>query len=623
MTKNNYKDYTREQLIVELKKLSKRKKYGLVWEEEKTKERFEAAAEGKLPVLVEEKKREIQTDKNKPTNILIEGDNYHALSVLNYTHAKSIDVMYFDPPYNTGARDWKYNNDYVEEEDSFRHSKWLSMMEKRLKLAKKLLAKNGVLIVTIDDNEACTLGLLLDEIFTEKERATIVIKYNPAGTARNGFSRNHEYAYFLLNKGQEIEKKPAPRDIRDQNLRRHGSGANRTENPTMFYPIFVEKQSLKIIGVGEVPHNNFSPERQTIEKKNHYEIWPLDNKDKEKRWYYGKERVKTKGSEELTAKWVKDRLHIYFHTDNESEQKYPSVWIGSEYDSGAHGGSLVRNIVGKEFPFPKSLYAVKDCLKAIIRNNKKAIVLDIFAGSGTTGHAVLDLNSEDEGQRQFILCTNNENNICHDITFPRIKKVIEGYNFTGTQKDLLFEIKLTPSLFNDIEDTIAEIELVIEKNSKIYNRIEKKVEENTFKIYGVSDIKDFKKGLGGNLKCYKTNFVGSEPTHRNKKLLTEKSVEMLCIKENTFEEVINKKDIAIFKNKEKYTAILFDEIKLDEFKNEIKKLKKPISVYVFSLEDDDFRDDFEGMKNDITLCSIPEAILKVYRRIYETAKPKK
>ena len=139
MAKDKYENYTKEQLIEELKKLSKRKKYGLVWEEEKTKEKFEADAEGKLPVLVEDKKREIKTDADKPTHILIEGDNYHALSVLNYTHAKSIDVMYFDPPYNTGNNDFKFNDKFVDHEDSYRHSKWLSFMSKRLKLAKNLL----------------------------------------------------------------------------------------------------------------------------------------------------------------------------------------------------------------------------------------------------------------------------------------------------------------------------------------------------------------------------------------------------------------------------------------------------------------------------------------------------
>ena len=169
MAKTNYENYTKEQLIQELKKISKRKKYGLLWEEEKTKEKFEAESEGKLPVLVEDKKREIKTTDEKPTHILIEGDNYHALSVLNYTHAKSIDVIYIDPPYNTGENDFKYNDKFVDKEDGFRHSKWLSFMSKRLRLAKNLLKETGVIIIHIDENEFDSLNVLLEsEIFLEK-----------------------------------------------------------------------------------------------------------------------------------------------------------------------------------------------------------------------------------------------------------------------------------------------------------------------------------------------------------------------------------------------------------------------------------------------------------------------
>jgi len=170
MKKSKYADWTKEELLKRIEALEKRKKYGLVWEEEKTKEKFEADAEGKLPVLVEDKKKEIKTDADKPTNILIEGDNYHALSVLNYTHAKSIDVICIDPPYNTGARNWKYNNDYIEKEDAFRHSKWLSFIFKRLNLAKSLLKHDGIIVITIDDYEIGTLRLLMDEIYGEENR---------------------------------------------------------------------------------------------------------------------------------------------------------------------------------------------------------------------------------------------------------------------------------------------------------------------------------------------------------------------------------------------------------------------------------------------------------------------
>lgn len=552
----------KEKLLTEIdrlkKELKKRKKYGLVWEE-KTEDVVEMCKE-KLPVLKEVKDKEIITDKSKPVNILIEGDNYHALSVLNYTHEKKIDVIYIDPPYNTGARDWKYNNNYVDGNDAYRHSKWLSMMEKRLGLARDLLNRDGVLIITIDDNELCSLGLLLEQIFPNKERATVVIKYNPAGTARNGFSRNHEYALFLLNPGQEIEKKTAPSDVRDQNLRRHGNGANRKDSPTMFYPILVDKKTLKVIGVGDVPRSDFHPKAQMIEKDKYYEIWPLDDKDKEKRWYYGKERVRSKGDEELSSKWVNNRLHVYFHTDNLSEQKYSSVWVGSEYDAGAHGGSLVRDIIEREFPFPKSLYAVMDCLNSIVRDRKDATVLDFFAGSGTTAHAVLELNKEDGGNRQFILCTNNENNICTDVCYPRVGKVIKGY-----------------------------------KNSK-----GEKVN-----------------GLGGNLKYFKTDFVNAELTDGNKVKLTMQAVEMLCIKEETFEKVLDKEEYKLFKNRDHYTGIVFDQLAIPEFKKVVGKIPDSLSVYVFSLGEDTFDEEFKDLGNKVKLSPIPEAILRVYRRIFK------
>lgn len=274
------------------------------------------------------------------------------------------------------------------------------------------------------------------------------------------------------------------------------------------------------------------------------------------------------------------------------------------------------------FPYPKSLYTVYDMLAMIIGNNPNAVVLDFFAGSGTTGHAVLELNKEDDGDRQFILCSNNENNICKDVTYGRTKKVIEGYSFIGKHKDVLFEKKLSPALINNCDDIKTTIESIVSENKDEYDIIDQKIEGSNIIISGIKEIKGEKDGHGGNLKYYKTNFVGSEPTHRNKKLLTDKSIEMLCIKENTFEEVLIKRDFVVFRNNSKFTAILFNEIEIDAFKHELKKLKMPVSVYVFSLEGDDFKEEFENMKNDLTVCSIPEAILKVYRRIYRARQMK-
>ncbi|MDP2207211.1 MAG: DNA methyltransferase, partial [Bacteroidota bacterium] len=534
MAKSNYENYTKEQLIAELKKLSKRKKYGLVWEEEKTKEKFEADAEGKLPVLIEDKKKEIKTDADKPTHILIEGDNYHALSVLNYTHAKSIDIIYIDPPYNTGARDWKYNNDYVEKENAYRHSMWLSMMNNRLLLAKKLLKNDGVLICAIDENELNRLGLLLEEIFFNHELHCISIVHNPRGIQGKNFSYTHEYAFFCVPLGKKVigYRKIQEEDIDWRNLRDNGGGSLRTDARNCFYPIIIK--GGKIVGFGEVIPNNEHPPKQTFQKGNQFYVYPIDRQSIERKWRYARQSVE-EIKDLLRAKRTKDGYEIEVGKDFGTVR---TVWQDSRYDSNENGTKLVHALVpSSHFDFPKSVFNTYDCIAPILYERKKAIILDFFAGSGTTGHAVSILNKEDDGSRQFILCTNNENGIAQEVCYPRIKAVIKG--------------------------------------NKDYPQIT---------------------GIASNLKYYKTNFVGSEPTHRNKKLLTDKSIEMLCIKENTFDEVINKKDVFIFKNKEKFTAILFDEMKMEEFKNEIKKLKMPVSVYVFSLEGDDFKEEFENLK---------------------------
>ena len=572
MGKNNYQDWTKEDLIQEIKRLKKRKKYGLVWDEEKTKEKFESDAEGKLPVLVEDKKKEIITHADKPVNILIEGDNYHALSVLNYTHPKSIDVIYIDPPYNTGNKSWKYNNDYVEKEDAFRHSKWLSFVNKRLILSRNLLKDDGIIIVTIDDYEIGPLRVLMDEKFGESNRLGLVtIMHNPRGRSDDHFfATSHEYAlvygrnatkvktFKLRLTEEQVEDFPYEDEIsryRLLPLKRTGSNSTPKERPNLFYPVY---------------YNPKTSELSVENKQGFVEILPMDGDGGKRVWRWGKKTFIERAISEIVIRGEGNFKIVYAKDRIKEGRKPKTVWVDPKYDASSHGTMLLKKILGirKSFDYPKSIHAVQDILEVSVWGKKEATVLDFFAGSGTTGHAVLELNKEDGGNRQFILCTNNENNICTDVCYPRVQKVIEGY-----------------------------------KNSKA-----EKIN-----------------GLGGNLKYFKTAFVGSEPTHRNKKMLTDKSVEMLCIKENTFEDVLNKpvpagfkqgKAFCIFKNKEKYLAILLDEMQIDAFKKEIGKLRLPVPVYVFSLEGDDFREEFEDLKNKITLCSIPEAILKVYRRIF-------
>ena len=566
MAKNNYENYTKEQLIAELKKLSKRKKYGLVWEEEKTKEKFEADTEGKLPVLVEDKKREIKTDADTPTHILIEGDNYHALSVLNYTHAKSIDVMYFDPPYNTGNNDFKYNDKFVDREDSYRHSKWLSFMSKRLKLAKNLLKDTGVIFISIDDNEMAQLKLLCDEIFLEENYISNIIWQSKTGSSdAKGIDTLTEYI-LVYSKNRDKTKFNKNESTYDLNRYRYKDKYFNERGP--YYTDNLDRGGLRYsdsLNYGiSCPDKqiSFPNGRNKFEKDGWTWKWGKDKVE----WGIKNGFIEFKKSKNKPNGWAVCYKN-YLLVDNEGnkiKRATPYKNIIDDIKTG-EGTAILKEIFGQQvFQYSKPVNTILRLL-SIVKMPIDAKILDFFAGTGTTGHAVLEVNKEDGGSRQFILCTNNENNICTEVCYPRVKKVIQGY-----------------------------------KNSK-------------------GDKVD---GLGGNLKYYKTNFVGSEPTHRNKKLLTDKSVEMICVRENTFEEVVNKKDIFIFKSKEKFTAILFDEMKMEEFKNEIKKLKMPVSVYVFSLEGDDFKEEFENFKNDINLCAIPEAILKVYRRIYGAGQMK-
>lgn len=553
-----------KELESQIKKLNKQKKYGLVWEPKE--EQIVEDCKHNVPILrLKEKKKGINpvvtTDPSKDENILIEGDNFHALSVLNYTHKGKIDVVYIDPPYNTGAKDWKYNNDYVDENDAYRHSKWISMMYNRLSVAKKLLKDDGILICAIDDNELQTTSLLFDDLFPDKVKNTVIIVNNPHGVSRSGFSRTHEYAIFLLNPGQVINKKPAPEDLRNINLRRSGNNSLREDSPTMFYPIFVDKKSLQIIGVGDVPKKDFHPKNALFDKGKYYEVWPIDSKNVEKNWYYSKKRVEEKGSIELNCKFIKGQLQISFHHSNNSEQTYKTVWSGSEYDSGAYGATLVKNITSNNFPFPKSINTVLDCLKAVIKSDK-AVVLDFFAGSGTTAHAVLELNKQDGGNRKFILCTNNENGICEEVTYQRVRGVMEGY-----------------------------------KNEK-----GEKVE-----------------GLGGNLRYYRTDLVDIEKLHHTpdqaKVRLTYQVGEMVGLRENTLNEVEKNDWWQIFEGHGKTTAIYFkeDKEKLQDLVEVLEKKKQPSVLYVFSWGKNEYKSEYSSQ--NIRVEDIPEPILEVYKEI--------
>ena len=552
--KTDYKKYSKDELIAEIIELKKRKKYGLVWDKERETEKVVTQCKKELPVLKEVKSKAIKNDPDKPTHILIEGDNYHALSVLNYTHQNAIDVIYIDPPYNTGAKDWKYNNHFVDENDTYRHSKWLSMMSNRLKITKSLLSQDGVLICTIDKYEQARLNLLLEEIFIGYEIVCVTIIHNPAGTQGNNFSYTNEYAFFVFPKnGVYIDKTKRDEDL-VSSFRDWGPSGLRSQAKTCFYSIIVK--DMKIAGFGDVSEKNFHPKNSNLKQSDgSVHIYPIDKNGIEKKWVFSRESVE-KIERELFCKKSKGEISIF---RRKKEASYKTVWNNKFHYANVYGSKLLNNILDNDFPFPKSLFAVMDCIRSVIHNNNDAVILDYFAGSGTTGHAVMELNKMDGGNRQFILATNNENNIATNVCYPRLKKVLKGY--------------------------------------KIKNG-------------------DSIEGLCGNLKYFKTAFVPAKSTDRNKEKLTKQSVEMLCLKENTFESVLDSDNIKIFKNNDYYTGILFDEQNISEFKEQIKDFDLPASVYVFSLGDDDFAEEFADIKDRVKVHPIPAGILRVYKRIF-------
>jgi len=571
--------------IAKLKSSIKKKKFGLVWMD--VPESYGDEYENALPVLKEVPDKAVVNDDDKPTHILIEGDNYHALTCLNYTHKGKIDVIYIDPPYNTGAKDWKYNNNYVDENDPWRHSKWVNFMNNRLRVAKNLLKKNGVICVTIDNYEVHNLRLLMEEVFHDVDIVITVIEHNFRGRAKNNFALTHEYAIWGIPKGRDIitRLKDISGDIK-RNLRRTGQGSRRKESPTLFLGIEVDKKSLDILSVTEpIEEDERLPDTQ---KEGTEYVFPIDSNGVERRWYYGpKTIIEGVKNGTLWAKRIKGRIEIHYYKPGQPMRR-KSVWSGPKYDGSTYGSELLTEIIGEnDFPFPKSVYAVQECIEAA-NNSKNAIILDFFAGSGTTAHAVMEMNKQDGGNRQCIVCTNNENNICEEITYPRIKKVINGYEFKGKDKEVLLEKKLNLTSFKKAPKILEEIEAIKTLEGANFDKFETKIEDNHISA-----------------------------TDKDKIELAHQAGDLLAIAENTLYKVKENNFWQFYENSERYTAVYFRE-ELDEFEAFVEKvegMEYPVTVYVFSWGDDEFEAEFEHIEG-VKVKTIPLPILEIYKSIY-------
>jgi len=555
-------------LKAQIKKLQKNN-LGLVFEDKP--EDVVTDCEQNIPVLKEVKAKRIISDEKNPNNLLIEGDNYHSLSVLNYTHKKKIDLIYIDPPYNTGASVWKYNNDYVDKEDAYRHSKWLSLMRHRLNIAKELLKDDGFFVCAIDHNELFTLGVLLDKIFGEENRLGVVsVVHQARGRWMDkNFSASNEFMLvYSKTKGTNIQnvvidpEKKEKFTLQDEKglyylkdyivVQGGGGGVTREDKPNFWYPIYVSKDLKKV----------------SLEKKDGYEkVLPITDSGRELTWItIPKTFLERFNDGEVEIKREKGKIVIY--RKFREQQIIPTHWIDSRYNATSHGTLLLEKILGKNiFDYPKSLYLLVDILK--LTTKEDSVVLDFFAGSGTTGHAVLELNKEDGGNRKFILCTNNENNngngtggIAESVCYPRIKNVIKGY------KD--------------------------KKNEKVA-------------------------GLGGNLSYYQTDLVNIEKIHKipdeAKIRVTYQAGEMIAVREDTLNEVEKNEWWQIFEGKGRMTAIYFkeDKSKLAELIEKLEKKNPPVALYIFSWGKNEYKGEYSSP--NIRVEDIPEPILEVYKEI--------
>ena len=554
--------------------VNEQKKYGLVWEDKP--EEVESQLKEQLPVFTEVTERAIISDDvNAPNHIIIEGDNLQALTTLSYTHAGKIDVIYIDPPYNTGNKKFVYNDSFVDKEDGYQHSKWLSFMKKRLNIAKHLLSDKGVIFISIDDNEQAQLKLLCDEIFDEKNNVGIMCRATGTNTGQgtNKLGSSFDYCLIYANenfklKGVNLTEKDLKRfKNKDEGgaystiqLRKTGSADRRADRPNMFYPV-IAPDGTEVFPFG--PYNYLSRWRVV---KSSYEKLLKNNMIV---WKESKTTVPIVIDGISKSKW-----NPYVKYYAEGKTKHISNLL-LDIDGNKKASFEIKEIFGNNvtFDYPKPTGFIK--LLEYISTNKYSTILDFFAGSGTTLHATMQLNAEDGGHRQCILVTNNENKICENVTYERNKRVINGYT--------------TP-----------------------------KGEE----------VEGLKKN---NLRYYKTEFVSSEQTNKNKQAFITAATSLLCIKNNVYIEQpdfygkkLCKNDVRYFDDGKTRMLIIYNELYVPV----IAKMLKPIDIdykiliyvfsntrYVFSNTNNVYAGNFEEVTDKVTLCALPVAIYDACKKV--------
>lgn len=552
------------------------KKYGLVWEDKP--EDIEEQLREDLPVLVErndDKVHPIISDNpDAPNHLIIEGDNLAALTELSYTHAGKIDVIYIDPPYNTGNKDFVYNDSYVDGEDSFRHSKWLSFIAKRLRIAKQLLSDGGLIFISIDDHEQGNLKVLCDEIFLENNFiATFSWVKKKKGSHLSKTVRSMtEYVLCYAMNYSSIElygenaysDKQQPLAKRTNSIKRLSFPANLIQT-TLKDGTYSGKQGLGTSASTFLP---FTVQNGIVITECIVDgpfIWTQPKLDEE--LSHG------------TQVFLSSKFGFNVLRYNQGEKiKRPSTLIDNTVGVGTNEDAYneIIEIFNAEgvMSYPKPTSLIKYLVRSKTYFKLDSIVLDFFAGSGTTLHAVMSLNAEDGGKRTCILCTNNENGICENVTYERNKRVIEGYT-----------------------------------------------KPNGDEVAGLTD---------NNLRYYHTEFLPRERSVKNMRELVQASTGLLCIKNDLYTEAtfggrkMNAKYARYFENAGKRMLVIFEERAIPFIADIIKTMPEgeKIKVYVFSHGSYAYDDEFAEVENRVELCALPQAIYDAYQKVLPKRKPK-
>jgi adenine-specific DNA-methyltransferase len=564
-------DISSEERAYLIELVNTKKKYGLVWEDKP--EDVEEQLRSMLPVLNEVKDKAIINGAEHPNHILIEGDNLHALTALTFTHEGKIDVIYIDPPYNRGDNDFIYNDDYIDKEDTFRHSKWLSFMSKRLLIAKKLLSSDGIIFISIDKNEIAQLKLLMDEIFGEKNYIEI-FSWVKTETPSNLSSKSKEKLEYILCYQKQQN------NIRFKGLMKTSS----SDNPMMKHQnsikdlTFTPGQLTVKIREPKMAAGRYGTTKYDIELLN--DLYINEGTNYNEVTLRGK-FIWTQNNlvEELskgTVMTIKTKTMILSYEKKEYDPEVPPNLIDNSFGVGTNENAEAELIALdlNEFDYPKPSSLIDYLLKFNGKNN--GVILDFFAGSGTTLDALMQLNKKDNGCRIGIICTNNQNGIAENICYERNKRKITGYTSTLSH--------ITESLVNN------------------------------------------------NLRYYKACFIPSERTEVNRRKLTQESTDLLCIKEDCYNNVskeyfLNEKEAKLFTNGlGKFMLVVYHSRNQMEVVEKLTGIiptietTEKIKLYAFSPEKETIEADFLSVADKIEAVPLPDSIYNAYRATFRTLK---